>query len=143
VLYILDGASAIVTSNIAWSYQLHGTMWQSGHFMTVILAMSIMWMGVLYHHYPVITGRKLDPALGSGMSACSRSAASARPLSMLAGGAAGMPRRFADWNQEGWMLYGNLILVFGLILGASFLVYFYSLMKSREISAPMGDWPRA
>jgi hypothetical protein len=63
-LYILDGASAMVTSNVAWAYVLHGTMWQSGHTMTVILAMSLMWMGVLYHHYPVITGRKLDPGAG-------------------------------------------------------------------------------
>ncbi|PKO72529.1 MAG: hypothetical protein CVU20_01960 [Betaproteobacteria bacterium HGW-Betaproteobacteria-14] len=142
-LYILDGASAIVTSNIAWTYQLHGTMWQSGHFMTVVLSMSMMWMGVLYHHYPVLTGRKLDPALGylyvKMISVGSLGAA----IVMLAGGAAGMPRRFADWHPEGWMLYGNLILAFGLILGASFAVYFYNLMKSREISAPMGELARA
>ena len=54
-----------------------------------------------------------------------------------------MPRRFADWHPEGWMLYGNLILAFGLIIGASFAVYFYNLMKSREISAPMGELARA
>jgi heme/copper-type cytochrome/quinol oxidase subunit 1 len=58
---------------------------------------------------------------------------------MLAGGAAGMPRRFADWNQEGWMLYGYLIMVFGLILGASFVVYAYNLLQSRELSEPMGQ----
>ncbi len=139
VLYILDGASAIVTSNVAWSYQLHGTMWQSGHTMTVIVAMSIMWMGVLYHHYPVLTGRKLDPVLGNWFVRLFTIGGIGAALSMLAGGAAGMPRRFAAWNQEGWMLYGNLIVIFGLILGASFVVYMYNLMKSREISAPMGE----
>lgn len=55
MLYILDGSSAIVTSNVTWSFQLHGTMWQSGHTMTVLIAMALMWMGVLYHHFPVIT----------------------------------------------------------------------------------------
>ena len=139
VLYILDGASAIVTSNIAWSYQLHGTMWQSGHTMTVIVAMTMMWMGVLYHHYPVITGRRLDPVLGTWFVRLFTVGGLGAAVSMLAGGAAGMPRRFADWNQEGWMLYGNLIVVFGIILGASFAVYMYSLMKSREISAPKGE----
>ncbi len=138
-LYILDGASAIVTSNIAWTYQLHGTMWQSGHFMTVILAMSMMWMGVLYHHYPVLTGRRLDPALGNRYVRMMTVGSFGAAITMLAGGAAGMPRRFADWHPEGWMLYGNLILFFGLILGASFAVYFYNLMKSREISSPMGE----
>ena len=142
-LYILDGASAIVTSNIAWTYQLHGTMWQSGHFMTVVLSMSLMWMGVLYHHYPVITGRKLDAALGSLYIKLMTVGSFGAAIVMLAGGAAGMPRRFADWHPEGWMLYGNLILLFGLILGASFAVYFYNLMKSRDISAPMGELARA
>ena len=142
-LYILDGASAIVTSNIAWTYQLHGTMWQSGHFMTVVLSMSLMWMGVLYHHYPVITGRKLDAALGSLYIKLMTVGSFGAAIVMLAGGAAGMPRRFADWHPEGWMLYGNLILAFGLIIGASFAVYFYNMMKSREISAPMGELARA
>ncbi len=142
-LYILDGASAIVTSNIAWTYQLHGTMWQSGHFMTVVLSMSLMWMGVLYHHYPVITGRKLDAALGNLYIKLITVGSFGAAIVMLAGGAAGMPRRFADWHPEGWMLYGNLILLFGVILGASFAVYFYNLMKSRDISAPMGELARA
>ena len=142
-LYILDGASAIVTSNITWTYQLHGTMWQSGHFMTVILSMSLMWMGVLYHHYPVLTGRKLDTALGYLFVKMVTVGGLGAAIVMLAGGAAGMPRRYADWHPEGWMLYGNLILLFGLILGASFAVYFYNLMKSRDISAPMGELARA
>jgi cytochrome c oxidase subunit 1 len=138
VLYILDGASAIVTSNVAWSYMLHGTMWQSGHTMTVIASMSLMWLGVLYHHYPVITGRTLDPVLGSWFIRLFSIGGIGAALAMLAGGSAGMPRRFADWHQEGWMLYGNLILLFGLVLGASFVVYAYNLLKSREIAAASG-----
>lgn len=62
-------------------------------------------------------------------------------LAMLAGGAAGMPRRFADWNQEGWMLYGNLILLFGLVLGASMVVYAYNLLRARALSEAIA--PRA
>ncbi len=143
VLYILDGASAVVTSNVAWAYMLHGTMWQSGHTMTVIVSMSVMWLGVLYHHYPVITGRKLDPVLGSLFVRLFAVGGIGAAIVMLMGGAAGMPRRFADWHPEGWMLYGNLLLFFGLILGASLVVYAYNLMKSREISAPVGELARA
>jgi len=138
-LYILDGASAIVTSNVAWAYVLHGTMWQSGHTMTVILAMSLMWMGVLYHHYPVITGRKLDPALGKWFVRLFTVGGFGAAIAMLAGGAAGMPRRFADWNQEGWMVYGHMIMIFGLILGASFVVYAYNLLQSRDLNEAMGQ----
>ena len=138
-LYILDGASAMVTSNVAWAYVLHGTMWQSGHTMTVILAMSLMWMGVLYHHYPVITGRKLDPALGTWFVRLFTVGGFGAAIAMLAGGAAGMPRRFADWNQEGWMVYGHMIMIFGLILGASFVVYAYNLLQSRDLNEAMGQ----
>ena len=138
-LYILDGASAMVTSNVAWAYVLHGTMWQSGHTMTVILAMSLMWMGVLYHHYPVITGRKHDPALGTWFVRLFTVGGFGAAIAMLAGGAAGMPRRFADWNQEGWMVYGNMIMIFGLILGASFVVYAYNLLQSRDLNEAMGQ----
>jgi cytochrome c oxidase subunit 1 len=145
VLYILDGASAMVTSNIAWAFQLHGTMWQSGHTMTVILAMSLMWMGVLYHHYPVITGRKVDHALSVWYVRLFTIGGTGAALSMLAGGAAGMPRRFADWAQGDWMLYGNLIVFFGLILAAAFVVYALSLLKSHELeaTAPIGARPVA
>lgn len=133
VLYILDGASAMVTSNVAWSYQLHGTMWQSGHTMTVLVAMAMMWLGVLYHHYPVITGRRPDQGLAMWSVRLFTVGAIGAALSMLAGGAAGMPRRFADWNQEGWIVYGVLILVFGLILGASLAVYAYTLLRARSL----------
>ena len=58
---------------------------------------------------------------------------------MLAAGSAGMPRRFAAWNQEGWMFYGYLILFFGLILGAAYVVYLYNFMKSIEITSSAGN----
>lgn len=134
-LYILDGASAVVTSNVGWSFRLHGTMWQSGHTMTVLVAMSLMWMGVLYHHYPVLTGRRLSDALGNRFVVLASLGVVGAALVMLAGGADGMPRRFADWGQGGWMSYGVAILLFGLLIAAAYLVFAYDLLKSRDIGA--------
>ena len=139
VLYILDGVSAIVTSNVAWSFQLHGTMWASGHTMAVLISISMMWMGVLYHHYPVITGRKLNNKLGNWFVTLYTVGAIGAMYAMLAGGAAGMPRRFAAWNQEGWMIYGVFILIFGLVLGASLVVFAYDLLKSSDITTIPGE----
>lgn len=133
VLYILDGVSAIITSNVAWSFQLHGTMWQAGHTMAVLIAMSLMWIGVMLHHYPVMTGRTLDRKRGNWFVALYTIGAMGVNYSFLAAGASGMPRRFASWNQEGWMIYGYLILFFGLILASSFLVFFINLKKSEAI----------
>ncbi len=86
VLYILDGVSAIVTSNVAWSFQLHGTMWASGHTMAVLISISMIWMGVLYHHYPVITGRKLNNKLGNWFVTLYTVGAIGAMYAMLAGG---------------------------------------------------------
>ena len=44
--------------------------------------------------------------------------------------------RLHSW--AGWMLWGNLILFFGLILGASLVVYTVNLLKSREIGEATG-----
>ncbi len=134
VLYIMDGASAIITSNVAWSFQLHGTMWQSGHTMAVLISMSLMWIGVLIHHFPVMTGRQADSRLGYLFTALYTIGAMGAAWSFLAAGAAGMPRRFAAWNQEGWMTYGYLILFFGLCLAASLIVLGLYLKRSRPVA---------
>lgn len=139
VLYIFDGISAIITSNVAWSFQLHGTMWQSGHTMSVLLAMALIWIGVFMHHYPVITGRSLNKKPGYWFVGLFTVGALGVSYSFLAAGAAGMPRRFAAWNQEGWMAYGNLILLFGLMLGAAFAVLAYDLYRSRALAEPVGS----
>lgn len=135
VLYILDGASAVVTSNVAWSFQLHGTMWQSGHTMTVLISMSMMWMGVIYHYYPVMTGRALNDKLGYWFVWLFSIGTIGSALVMLAGGADGMPRRHADWAQGNWMIYGDLILFFGLFMAVGLILYAVNLMKSRQIEA--------
>jgi len=99
----------------------------------VLVAMSLMWIGVLCHHYAVLTGRKRSDKLGYWVVALYTVGAIGAAYAMLAGGAAGMPRRFAAWNQEGWMIYGVFILIFGLVIGAAMIVFAYQLLKSEKI----------
>ena len=140
-LYILDGVSAIITSNVAWSFQLHGTMWQAGHTMAVLVAMSLMWMGVLMHHYPVITGRNLSPDSGKWFVTLFTVGAVGVNYSFLAAGAAGMPRRFAAWNQEGWMIYGYFILFFGLCMAVGMLIFLMDISRARQIDTGAAPAP--
>ena len=135
-LYILDGVSAIITSNVAWSFQLHGTMWQAGHTMAVLIAMAMMWFGVMMHHYPVITGRTLDNKRGKWFVFFYTIGALGVSYSFLAAGVAGMPRRFAAWDQEGWLVYGYFILAFGICLTLGLLFLGRDLAKSRAIVEP-------
>jgi len=142
-IYVLDGSSAVVTSNVAWSFQLHGTMWQSGHTMTVIFAMAMMWMGVLYHYYPVLTNRTLDNKLGNTFCWLFSIGAIGVALVMLAAGADGMPRRHADWAQGGWAIWGDLILLFGSLMAIAFVIYAMDLFKSRKIGEAAEGVPEA
>ncbi len=134
VVYIFDGVTAIVMANVAINTQVHGTMTISGHTMAVLIAMAFMWMGVLYHHYPVITGRRLNRSLGNRFVTLYMIGAVGLLWTMQAGGAAGMPRRFADWAQGDWMIYGVLMLFFGLVLTAGIAYYLVNLARAEEIS---------
>ena len=107
--------------------------------MAVLVAISLIWMGVFYHHYPVITGRKLNPTMGNWFVGLYSIGAAGAMYAFMAAGAAGMPRRFAAWNQEGWMVYGNFVLIFGLLIGAGLLVFAWDLMNSREIETSPGE----
>jgi len=134
ILYILDGVGAMTAANLAISYQIHGTVWVGGHAMAVLMAMSMMWMGVLYHHYPVITGRKLNRELGLRFAKYYFIGAAGLFYSFMAGGALGMPRRFAEWEGS-WNVVGFSFFVFGVILTYSFYLYISNMIQSKEISA--------
>ena len=62
---------------------------------------------------------------------------------MLAAGADGMPRRHADWAQGGWMIWGDLILLFGSLMAIAFVIYAMDLFKSRKIGEVAEGVPEA
>ena len=129
-----DGVSAIITSNVAWSFSFTARCGRP-HTMAVLTAVAMMWMGVMLHHFS-------DHRAGAGPGprqlfvTLFTIGALGVNYSFLAAGAAGMPRRFAAWDQEGWMTYGYLILAFGLCLALSLVVFMIGLSKSRDIDTP-------
>lgn len=140
MLYILDGVSALITSNLSWTYVLHGTMWEAGHTMSVLIAITLMWVGVLYHYYPVITGRRLSRTLGNQFVTLYVIGAIGLAYTFLVAGADGMPRRYGYWWNPAahWMRYGVLLFVFGLILAASWVVLARNFWTSRAITTTSG-----
>ncbi|MBT4522518.1 MAG: hypothetical protein HOC23_21185, partial [Halieaceae bacterium] len=97
--------------------------------------MALMWLGVFYHHYPVLTGRSLNNKLGNWFVWLYAVGAAGAMYAFMAAGAAGMPRRFAAWNQEGWMVYGVLILLFGLMVGAALVFLARDLWQAKALGA--------
>jgi len=132
VMYILDGASAIVISNVAWNFKLHGTMWAGGHAMVVLIAISALWMGVLYYHYPLMTNRTIDDTLARSSIKYLFISYIGLFYTFMSAGAAGMPRRNGDWDSE-WMIFGIFIAVFGIMMLYSYILYFLSLSRSKPI----------
>lgn len=131
-MYIMDGAAAIVVSNVAWNFKLHGTMWVGGHAMLVLIAISALWMGMLYYHYPLMTGRTINDSLARSSIKYLFISYVGLFYSFMAAGASGMPRRNGAWESD-WYIYGVLITVFGLMLLYGFVLYFLSLVRSKEI----------
>jgi len=132
VMYILDGVSAIVISNVAWNFKLHGTMWAGGHAMLVLIAISTLWMGMLYYHYPLMTNRTINDNLARTSIKYLFLSWIGLHYTFMAAGASGMPRRNGAWEGD-WLIYGVLIAIFGVMLLYAFVVYFLSLTKSEAL----------
>lgn len=132
VIYILDGVSAMTVANVAFNFKLHSTMWTGGHAMNVLIAISMMWMGMLYYHYPLMTNRIINDSIARTSIKYFFISAIGLLYTFLAAGAAGMPRRNAAWEGD-WFIYGAIITIFGLMLTYAFALYFYSLFKAKKI----------
>jgi cytochrome c oxidase subunit 1 len=102
--------------------------------MTVLLAMSMMWMGVLYHHYPVMTNRNPDTDKCRSAYRYYFIGGVGLMYTFMVGGAMGVPRRISNWVESGYMGVGVFILIFGLILAYGISMFFVTLSKSREIT---------
>lgn len=132
-IYILDGAAAVIISNVRWNFQLHGTMWAGGHAMTILISLTLIWMGVLYHYYPVLTNRKLDRKLGNIHVALTTIGALGMFYTFMISGVDGVPRRIHSWWAEGWLIYAIPLTVFGLLFALGQFVFAKNIFGSREI----------
>ena len=132
VMYILDGVAAITISNIAWNFKLHGTMWAGGHAMVILIAISALWMGMLYYHYPLMTNRTINDSLARSSIKYLFISYIGLFYTFMAAGASGMPRRNGNWDSE-WYIYGVFMLIFGVMLLYAFVLYFLSLTRSKAI----------
>ena len=91
-------------------------------------------MGVLYHHYPVMTGRNPDGEKCKSAYTYYFIGGVGLMYTFMVGGVLGVPRRIANWVDSGYMGVGIFILIFGLILSYGISMFFVTLSKSKEIT---------
>jgi cytochrome c oxidase subunit 1 len=129
-IYIADGFLAMQLGTIGWAYRLHGTYYVTAHLMTILLAVTLMWIGALYHSHSLITGR--NPSNRPAYIHIILTAIGALGIfyTMSFMGAEGVPRRAYPLPLE----IGEpiaILLIFGVLLAIGQAVFIISLLRRR------------
>jgi cytochrome c oxidase subunit 1 len=128
-VYIVDGFLAMQLGTIGWAYRLHGTYAVTAHLMTILLAVSLIWIGALYHSYRLLFGTEVNKKLAYIHIILTAVAALGLFYFMAFMGGAGTPRRAYPLPIPSDT--GVLGLVgFGVLLAAAQAIFLAQLFKS-------------
>lgn len=135
LLYLMDGFVALQLATRAWNLQLHGTLYVTAHTMTILIAVGMIWLGMLYHHHPTLRGWVLEARQGYLHGGLTFLSTLGMFYTMLVAGAAGTPRRAYPWPGGG-TAYGAALLIFGLLFALGQLVLAHNLLRGRGHAVP-------
>jgi cytochrome c oxidase subunit 1 len=140
-LFTIGGFSGLVLAIVPVDIQLQDTYYVVAHFHYVLFsgaAMSIM--GGVYYWLPKWTGHMYDERLGKIHFWLTTIAFNVTFFPMHFIGLAGMPRRIPDYALQ--FAEFNMIQSLGaFVLGASQLLFLYTVIKCIRGGAPAGDRP--
>ncbi|MDY6779549.1 MAG: cbb3-type cytochrome c oxidase subunit I [Halobacteria archaeon] len=136
-LYVVDGFTAVQISTLSWNFNLHGTTYITAHAMTIMTVVGIVWLGALYHYYPVLTGKFLDDRLGYVHVALTLVSTVGLYVTLLVAGVDGMPRRLFPLPSK-YAVYLPPLLVFGVAMAAAQVVFVANALGYRPLKR-VGD----
>jgi cytochrome c oxidase subunit 1 len=144
-MFIIGGLSGIMHSVPPADLQQTDTYFVVAHFHYVLFGGSVLALfGGAYYWFPKMFGRMLGDGLGKvhfwltfvGMNL------TFFPMHFL--GLNGMPRRVYTYTEGlGFELWNRIETIGSLVLGASFLVFIYNIIKSWRTAAPADPWDGA
>ncbi|AEH35574.1 cbb3-type cytochrome c oxidase subunit I [Halopiger xanaduensis] len=139
VLFILGGITGVFLGAVVLDYEFRGTYWVVAHFHYVMVSGVTALVGGLYYWWPKITGKMYSEALGKLNFAVYFIGFNLLYFPLFL--AWETPRRVFEY-PEGYQLYHQVATVGAFILGASFLIMFYTLGKSwlSGPDAPDNPW---
>jgi cytochrome c oxidase subunit 1 len=139
--FLIGGITGIFLADVATDIQLQDTYFVVAHFHYTIMGGEIfaLFAGI-YFWFPKITGRLLDERLGKLHAGWMWAAFNGVFLTMFVAGLHGMNRRVADYPPS---LYGvnRTVSVASFVLGASFLVFVWNVVRSLRRGEPAGPNP--
>ncbi|SIS04600.1 cbb3-type cytochrome c oxidase subunit I [Natronorubrum thiooxidans] len=139
VLFILGGITGVFLGAVVLDYEFRGTYWVVAHFHYVMVSGVTALIAGLYYWWPKITGKMYSETLGKLNFAVYFIGFNLLYFPMFL--AWETPRRVFTYT-EGTQFYHQLATVGAFVLGASFLILFYTLAKSLVSGpdAPDNPW---
>ncbi|WP_255168090.1 cbb3-type cytochrome c oxidase subunit I [Natrononativus amylolyticus] len=139
VLFILGGITGVFLGAVVLDYEFRGTYWVVAHFHYVMVSGVTALIAGLYYWWPKITGKMYDEFLGKLNFAVYFIGFNLLYFPMFL--AWETPRRVFHYG-EGMEIYHQLATIGAFVLGASFLILFYTLGKSLVSGpdAPDNPW---
>jgi cytochrome c oxidase subunit 1 len=142
-LFVIGGLSGVTHSVVPSDYQQHDSYYVVAHFHYVLFGGGVFgFVAGAYYWFPKWTGRFLDKRLGLwhfwlmliGFNL------TFAPMHIL--GLNGMPRRTYRYGEGlGWEFWNQVATVGSFIIGVSFLIFAWNLVKSRKRGVEAGPDP--
>ncbi|SEW09110.1 cbb3-type cytochrome c oxidase subunit I [Natrinema salifodinae] len=139
VLFILGGITGVFLGAVVLDYEFRGTYWVVAHFHYVMVSGVTALVGGIYYWWPKISGKMYSERLGKLNFAVYFLGFNLLYFPMFL--AWETPRRVFHYGESA-QIYHQLATVGAFILGASFLIMFYTLAKSwvSGPEAPDNPW---
>ncbi|QIB76460.1 cytochrome C oxidase subunit I [Halogeometricum borinquense] len=138
LLFIIGGITGVFLGAIVLDYEFRGTYWVVAHFHYVMVGGVTALIGGLYYWFPKITGRMYDEFLGKLHFGIYFVGFNLLYFPLFV--AWETPRRVFDYSA-GLQIWHQLATVGGFVLGLSFVIMFYNLLKSSFSGERVGDNP--
>jgi len=131
-VYVADGFLAMQLGTIGWAYRLHGTYAATAHLMTILLAVTLIWIGALYHSHQLLFGRPENKKMAYIHVTTTAAAALGLLYTMAALGGLGIPRRTYPLPLTD-PTYVAVLLLFAAILAVGQIVFLIQLFKPKIV----------
>ena len=141
ITFTIGGITGIILASIPLDIAFHDTYFVVAHFHYVLVGGTVFsFIAGVYYWYPKMVGKMMDEKLGLLHFAISFISFNAAFYPMHNVGIAGMPRRYATFDESLTEL-NQFITISAMIFGLAQLIFVYNVLYSYKYGKEAGDNP--